>query len=321
MLCRRSLVRLSSLGSAACLAAVVGCYTVDFDETLSDVYYCQTDADCGASQSCFAARCVDDSGPQVTVTGPEPLQNLAFGTTTLTANYDVANFVITEANAVVEGEGKVKVSVVGTDISVISAIEAASLDISSLAPGAYHLHVQALYGDETPYENPSASAYTVFFIEDQNPLRPQIALVHPPPGYVHVVGEPLEVTVAVRNFELQDSGIDCRIDEGCDPWGPDAAMCLPECPVVPAGHPHVYMLDNYPACLGAMPSCSGDYVLSMRTVESVGGVATASIPGDRFTETGAILLSTSIQYNDHLPYPNIEYAIYHQFEITVAERQ
>jgi hypothetical protein len=308
--------------SLVCVAVgfTVGCYKIDFDETLEGVYYCVTDADCGDSQACFQARCVDDSGPQVLVTGPEPLQNLAFGSATLTANYDIQNFTISDANAVVEGQGRVQVSIAGTDISAISMIEAgAELDISTLAPGAYHLYVQAVYGDGTPYTNPSAKAYTVFFIEDENPLRPQVAIVSPPPDYVHIVGEPLEVIVAVRNFTLQDVGTDCRIDEGCDPWAV-GATCLPACPVVPAGHPHVYMLDDFPACLSANPSCNGDYVLSMRLAEAMGGVSTSSIPGDRFLEAGTVTFSASLQYNDHNAYPNVEFGIRDQFTITVQER-
>ena len=317
---RRSLSLLSvALVPAGCLAVLIGCYSIDFDETKSGVYYCTTDTDCGASQACFQFRCVDDSGPQVLVTGPESLQNFAFGTATLTANYTIDNFTISDANANVEGQGKVKVSVVGTDIEVTSIIEAgAEIDISSLEPGAHHLLVQAVYGDGTPYENPSASAYAVFFVEDENPQRPQIALVYPPPGYIHTVGEALPITVAVRNFMLQDMGTDCRIDEGCDPWGPDAAMCLPECAVVPAGHPHVYMLDNFPACLSDSPTCNGDYALSLRTAESEGGVSSSTIPATLFTEPGTVTLSTSIQYNDHLPYPNVDFGVRHQFEIIVV---
>jgi hypothetical protein len=297
-----------------------GCYKIDFDETLSGVYYCVSDSECGDSQACFQSRCVDDSGPQVIVTGPEPLQNVAFGTATLTANYQIQNFTISDANAVVEGEGKVQVSIAGTDIAATAMIEAADLDISSLAPGAYRLFVQAVYGDGTPYENPSASAYTTFYVEDENPERPQIAIVSPPPGYVHILGEPLDVTVAVRNFTLQDAGTDCRIDEGCDPWAVDPG-CLPACPVVPAGHPHVYMLDNFPACLSASPTCNGDYVLSMRTAESSGGVSTATIPADRFTEAGSFTFSATLQYNDHLPYPNIDFGIRDQITITVQARE
>jgi hypothetical protein len=304
------------------MGVTIGCYSVNFDETLSDVYYCLSDADCGESQACFQFRCVDDSGPQVVVTGPELLQNLAFGSATLTANYDIQNFTISDANAVVEGEGKVQVSIAGTDISAISIVEAgAELNISTLTPGAYHLHVQAVYGDGTPYTNPGASAYTLFFIEDENPERPQIAIVWPPPGHVHIVGEPLEVTVAVRNFELHDAGTDCRIDEGCDPWGASADTCLPECDVIPNGHPHVYMLENYPACLSASPSCNGDYALSMRTAESDGEIVTASILADKFTEPGSFTFSAGLQYNDHEPYPNIDFGIRHQSTITVQERE
>lgn len=317
---RASLVFLLAPAAALAMGLTVGCYNVDFDETLSDVYYCVSESDCGESQACFQARCVDDSGPQLAITGPEALQNVAFGTATLTANFDIQNFTISDANAVVEGEGRVHVSIADTDISALAMISAADLDISTLTPGPYRLRVQAVRGDGSPYENPSATAYTTFYIEDVNPQRPQLAIVSPPPDYVHILGEPLEVVVAVRNFTLQDAGTDCRIDEGCDPWAPNAD-CLPECPVVPAGHPHVYMLDNFPACLSASPTCNFDYVLSMRTAESSGGVATATIPGDRFTQAGSFTFSASMQYNDHLPYPNIEFSIYDQITITVQARE
>jgi hypothetical protein len=323
MLEMRRLSPVFLLASVATLAMgiTVGCYKIDFDETLSDVYYCVSDSECGDSQACFQFRCVDDSGPRVSVTGPEPLQNVAFGTATLTANYDIENFTINDANAVVEGEGKVLVSIAGTDITTTAVIGAAELDISALEPGAHRLFVQAVYGDGTPYENPSATAYTVFYLEDVNPQRPQMAIVSPPPDHVHILGEPLEVTVAVRNFTLQDAGTDCRIDAACDPFGPDAAACLPECPVVPGGHPHVYMLDDFPACLSASPTCNFDYVLSMRTAESSGGVSTSTIPAAIFTEAGSFTFSASLQYNDHEPYPNIDFGIRDQITITVQERE
>ncbi|WP_146155448.1 hypothetical protein [Enhygromyxa salina] len=314
-----------ALPVALALGGGAGCYTVDFDETLSNVYYCQAVADCGANQACWQNRCVDDSGPVVTVTGPESLQNLTFDAQTLTVNYSTSNFTISDSNEVVEGEGKIAVSVAGTDISTVSVVSAgAQLDISSLEPGAYRLLVEAVHGDGTPYDNPSASTYTVFYIEDQNPLRPQVAIVSPPPGYVHIVGEPLEVVIASRNFEFVDSGEDCRIDPSCDPWGPMGTPvpdgCLPACPVVPAGHPHIYMLSDYPACLDNALSCNGDYVLSLLSGDSTGDTVTGVIPADRFTEVGTVTFSAGLQYNDHEPYPHENIRLFDQITIELAER-
>ncbi|PRP96288.1 hypothetical protein [Enhygromyxa salina] len=312
------------LPATLALAGMVACYTADFDETLSDVYYCQTSTECGETQTCFQFRCVDDSGPHVRVTGPESLQNVQFGTATLTVNYTAEDFTVSDSNAKTEGEGKLVVSIAGTEISTTSIIsQGAQLDISSLAPGAHRLLVQAVYGDGTPYTNPSATGSAVFYLEAENPSRPQAALVSPLPGYVHVLGEALDVTVAARNFAFVESGEDCRVEDPCDPWGPDAAMCLPACAVVPQGHAHVYMLSDYPACLNNAITCNGDYVLSLRPSESVGvsgTTATARIPADRFTEAGPVTFSIGLQYNDHLPYPNQSVIIYDQITIEVVER-
>lgn len=329
MAAMRRLSFVLALPAAFALGGSVGCYTVDFDETLSNVYYCQTSADCGENQACWQFRCVDDTGPALTVTGPEALQNLTFDAEMLTVNYSATNFTISDSNNVVEGEGKIAVSIVGTDISTISVIEqGAQLNISTLGPGTHRVLVQAVRGDGTPYENPSASVHTVFYIEDANATRPQVAIASPAPGYVHIVGEPLEVVVATRNFDIVDSGEDCRIPDGCDPWGPDMmpvpADCLPECPVVPTGHPHVYMLSNYPACLDNAISCNGDYVLSLRTGElaSVGSgeKVTGIIPETVFTEAGTFTFSAGLQYNDHEPYPNAGIRFFDQITIEVVER-
>lgn len=306
------------------LGGAIACYTADFDETASDVYYCQTSSECGETQTCFQFRCVDDTGPQVRVTGPESLQNLQFGTAMVTVNYTTEGLTVTDSNAKTEGEGKLLVSIAGTELSTTSIVsQGAQLDISTLAPGAHRLLVQAVYGDGTPYTNPSATAATVFYLEDENPERPQAAIVSPLPGYVHVLGESLEVVVAARNFEFVEDGEDCRVDDPCDPWGPDAAMCLPACAVVPQGHAHVYLLSDYPACLGNAITCNGDYVLSLRPGEKVavaGTTAIATIPADRFTEAGTFVFSVGLQYTDHLPYPNQSVIIYDQITIDVAER-
>jgi hypothetical protein len=321
---RLSFILALPLGLAT--AGLVGCYTVDFDESLADVYYCQSDDQCGENQACWEFRCVDDSGPQVEITGPERLQNLPFGTASLTANFNVRDFTYSDSNEKVEGQGKVEISVMGTDISMVLFVEeGAVLDISSLEPGAHRVRVRALHGDDSPYKNPSATAHAVFFIEDENPDRPQVAIVEPPPGYVHMLGEPLEVTVATRKFQYVQSGDDCFIDAGCDPWGPDAQLCLPAtCDPVPNGHSHIYMLPDYPGCLLDAASCNTDYALSLREFvdpEGSGSEVTATIPADRFEEAGTFTFSASLQYNNHFPYPNPEFIVFDQITIEVKPRE
>lgn len=308
-------------------AGLAGCYTTEFDDNAGGVYYCAVDSDCNTGQACQAFACVDDSGPEVQITGPELLQNLASDTTDLTVNYALNDFTISDSDERIEGQGKVRVSIVGTDVEETSVLEqGAQLDITGLTPGAYRLVAEAVYGDGSAYENPSASTYTVFYLEADNPERPQAAIVEPSPTQVHVVNEPLDVVVAARNFTFVGSGEDCRIDADCDPWGPEGDLCIPdavdECELDPSGHAHVYFLDDYPDCLNDEITCNGKYVMSMRpgdNVESDGVTVSATLPASRFEEPGTYTFSIGLQYNDHEPYPGPNFVIYDQFTIEVVE--
>lgn len=317
--------RIFALSATFCLGATASCYTVDFDETAPGVFYCQTGDDCDTNQACWEFRCVDDSGPRAAVTGPEPLQNVQFGTTELTVAYNFDNFEVVESTNVVEGQGQVHVSIAGTDIELMSVnSQGANLDISSLAPGAHRVRVQAVYGDGTAYANPSATVHAVFFLLPENDERPQAAIVFPYPGYRHLVGEPLEVIVATRKFEIVENPDDCIVPAGCDPWGPDAATCVPaDCAIVGQGHPHIYMLDDYPACLGDSVSCNGTYIKSLRPSMGVTATATRAsgvIEGTTFDAPGTYTLSTGLQYGSHAPYPSADFIIHDQITITVGER-
>ena len=307
------------------LAGLAGCYGVDFDPAADGVYYCQSDADCGESQACSQFACVDDSGPQVSLGAPEALQREVFGSATLSVNYSATNFTISDFDGVVEGEGKMLVKVLGTEIEQLALTEnGTNLDISTLAPGPYRLSVQAVRGDGTPYENPGATVIRPFYLEDENPIRPQTVVVFPYEGYVHVVGEPLEVTVGVHSFEFVSDGENCVIEDGCDPWV-EGATCMPmDCDfTAPTGHAHVYNLDDFPACLNDEVSCNGRYIDTLRpsdSVESDGITATGTISGDVFSEPGTITFSIALQYNNHTPYPNKDFVIHDQFTIEVVER-
>ena len=42
------------------------------------------------------------------------------------------------------------------------------------------------------------------------------------------------------------------------------------------------------------------------------------IPGDRFTSTGPMTLTVTLQYNAHDPYPNEDFVIFDQVTISVV---
>src|SRR5690606_15630637 len=95
------------------------------------------------------------------------------------------------------------------------------VDITGLEPGPHRVEIQAIHGDGTPYSNPSSYAYNVFFVASDNPARPLIAIAYPPPGQLHPIDEPLQLRVAVRNFELATQGTDCKVPTDCDPFDPN----------------------------------------------------------------------------------------------------
>src|SRR5690606_37601062 len=139
------------------------------------------------------------------------------------------------------GEGKVRITIDSGTIEQTVVTEGAVIDISALAPGAHRVEIQAVYGDGTPYDNPSSYDHTAFFSPSDNPARPQVAILYPPPGYLHLAGEPLNILVAVRNFDLVDAGSDCKVPTDCDPFDAASPDCIPSCGSPPAGHAHIYL--------------------------------------------------------------------------------
>jgi hypothetical protein len=314
---RKRLLALLLTGLAA------GCYSNSFDETIPNVYYCVEHADCLESQACSQFKCVDDQGPELSLQLPEPLTLVAG--TELIVDFDVTNFVLSDANHFAEGEGKVRISIDGVVMTESFSQAGEVLDITGLAAGTHHIEIQAIHGDGAPYSNPSSYAWTSFFVPSDNPQRPLIAIMYPPPGQMHPIHEPLQLRVAVRNFNLVDAGMDCKPAGGppvpdCDPFVDET--CIPSCMYEdgPTGHVHVYIIPNYPECLLDTPiGCNGDYVLSMRTAEVMGNEVTGELPADTFETTGATKLSVALQYNDHDPFPAKSFIIYDTIEVHVTE--
>lgn len=328
-------MRPCSLALALGFAGLLGCYTANFNEDSSGVYYCKADSDCRQGQACAQFRCVANLGPQVLIKEPELLTEIPANQTSLLVTYEIAGLTVSDSNERVEGQGKVLVRVDDSELSMVSTSpQGLELDLAGgLEPGAHRLWVRAVYGDGTPYANPGATAYAAFYVVEQtaegaDSPRPQVAIVSPGPQHNHVVGEDLDIAISVRNFTIVDNGEDCRLELSCDPWAepdPDADPCEPElgCTLSTQGHAHVYLVPNYPACLEDLPfSCNGEYLLTLRPAESLGtegSVTRAVIPADRFPTAGTFTFTASLQYNNHIPYPNIPFVVFDQVEINVVE--
>ena len=334
----------ATLGLA--LGGLVGCYTVDFDEAESNVFYCQSDDECLDTQACSQFRCVDNRGPQVRIGLPEPLTLVDDGS--IEVAYELADFRVAEGDGRVDGEGKILVELDdGSQLNPVLSTnpEGIQLDVSSLRPGPHRLFVEAVFGDGTPYGNPGARDFIVFFIPPDDARKPQVAFVSPPPGHVHIVGEPLNVELVTRDFQFRADppGAVCEgqfldedldDDDECDPFdnNPDttcatecAAACSEECRLTKLGHPHVYLEPDYPGCLFDEPiSCNGSWVLSLDANAAEPFAENSRVDGTiaatRFSEPGVYRLSVSLQYNDHDPYPTRSHVIFDSFEIEVIER-
>jgi hypothetical protein len=278
---------------------------------------CQTECEsCGPS-------------PELALLSPDSLVVLPLGSTSIGVVFEVAELILDPGDEPVDGQGKVVLALdavpeVATDLVFAEPTLTFELP-GDLPAGPHRLLGQIIRGDDTPYDNPESTTHTVFFIEDANPARPQVAFVEPRPFIEHVLGEPLEIEIAVRNFDLVPNATDCHVAEDCDPF--DLAS---ECTVEPfcdgqsvstTGHVKIYAEPDYPACLFDTPlDCNYEYIASIRPESGPVHQVTATIAGERFEEAGTTTLSVALSYNNHAVYPNRQFVIYDQITIELVER-
>lgn len=285
---------------------------------------CDEQGQCAAGLDCMHLVCVDDRGPQIVVQLPEQLTVVPNDATSLATAVSVTD--------VVDGD---QLELIVDPTAAAPQRELIAIDGNSanaeltlpapLAPGSHHLRARIVDADGQPYPNPSASAEVVLFVRDPDIAdTPQIAVVWPPSGHQHEIGNPLEIEIAVLydSFTFVTSGADCKPLPDCEPeLGP---ACEAECgPVSRLGHAKVFMLPDYPACLFDQPiNCNGLYIASLRPddAELLGdGRVRAVIPAERLLEPGSTPMQVALSYVDHDAYPSKANVIYDEIMLELIE--
>lgn len=305
------------------LGSTAGCYTAVFDGSADGVFFCSTDDDCSPGQLCAVDRCVSDSGPDIRLTGPEPLSKFAAG-----EDFTLSVFVVGSdldldepGPSHREGAGYLQVRIDGDDMGgpVLSG------DISSgvtreltlgpstnTTPGLHRIEVQAFRLDGTPYANPSAFTTGLFWVDDG---EAHVGIADPWPGTPVSATENLDVEIVSLNFQF----IQPDFGEG---------------PIIDGeGHTHVYVDADFPTCL---PGCLFNYAVGgslkppgSEPATTVSGPIDlpASLMGNEDPRT--LPLTASLNYSEHYPVPATstdgpewdDASIYGQFAFDTIELQ
>lgn len=282
-------------------SSTAGCYSADFDPNIDGVFACQADADCSDGQTCMIGVCRSDEGPRLWIMGPEE-------DSTFTDDQPMVSFQLSvrgealeldePGSTHVEGKGYLVVEVDGTELA--SPVASGNLaggvgpliELDDPAPGLHRLRVRAMRLDGKPYLNPSATATTVFWIDDD---LPHIGIRSPWPGDPHPAGVDLPVEVHCLN---------------CAFIKPDLAGGEMIVDPIPEGHTHVFFdrreavpgtLD-LPACL---PECNFDYAQNgsiKPTTDGYTSVVSAPV-GQVPTDEGPLRLTSTLNFTSHTPYP------------------
>jgi hypothetical protein len=289
---------------------------------------CDAEGQCAEGLSCVHLVCADDRGPEVTVLLPESLQ--PFGE-------DSSMTAVAHVGDAIEGDQLEWILDPGSssphrELVAVSDGRAESM-LSLPAPltvGSHHLRARLVDADGTPYPNPSASAEVVVFVPDPViPDTPQLAIVWPPHGHVHRLGNPLEIEVVVlpNSFEITDyDGSDtCQPVPDCVPaFDPS---CQDQCGAVSReGHVKIFMEPDYPNCLLDQPiGCNGSYIAVMRpgddgdTVIGASQIRSLLETKTFFQEPGTVSLTAALSYHDHNPYPNDTAIVYETLNLVLRD--
>lgn len=279
---------------------------------------------CAAGLDCVRLLCADDTGPRVDLSLPSHMSVFGYELTVVSVYMTVTSDNDDDQVEIVVDPG-------GDPQTQLFPIEELykTVDMflqTPLGPGPHRVRVRVVDAGGQPYTNPSATAEHLLFVRDPDiPNTPQVALVWPPSGYQHRIGNPLEVEVAVLpgSFTFAD-GDTCEPLPDCEPaFAPE---CEATCgPVTRYGHAKLYSLSDYPGCLLNTPiDCNGEYIGALRAIGSgelidghqMRGMISAELLGD---EPGSIPLTVALSYSAHDPYPNDANVIHETIELQLVE--
>ncbi|PRQ02395.1 hypothetical protein ENSA5_23220 [Enhygromyxa salina] len=260
---------------------IAGCLTNVPDPALGSTYACVDDSDCPGTQTCLQQVCEAVELPVVKIVNPEDEKPYTY-TDGAAPHAEVLNLAATnlvlrelsESSEAVAGEGHLVVFVDEIEVALIDSGDLSGgvqvpIEIPDV-PGVHRIRVQARLNDGTDYDNETARARNLVWVDDK---RIHVALRSPWPGEsFSLESQPVQATVAV----LGDVSI-----------GP---------PSTGLEHVHVHYGDSFPACLDD-PLCVVGYVGIVPSNDDEFGPV--FLPK---SAAGMVTLTALIKNSDHTTY-------------------
>jgi hypothetical protein len=240
-------MRPTTLASLAALAGLGlgGCFTAEFDPTLTGVFACDSDDDCDADQTCAIDELCRDraSLPFVDVAFPVTLANRTLELSTDAAIVPQISLKLDGTLELAEpggdnvfGEGHIAVLVDDLEPLLFDSISLSSFSQDIPIPneaGAHRLAVELRQNDSTPYGG-GARQTLIVWVDETDSVVPRVVIVRPWPGTPFQPDVDGNAEVEVETFEFTANAI---VDEGSGD-----------------GHVHVYTTGIVPDCAAEEPA-------------------------------------------------------------------
>ncbi len=235
------------LFSLALAATVTGCYGLELDPGIDDVYVCEVDSECALGSACVAGVCRDQAsleGPRIRVLEPPLLAAFPIDqTTAIPIVVGGESLVLSDGDSDDAQAGYIEVLLDGAVVDTITEGDLeAGVSLSSVAApeaaGLHHIGLVARRLDGEPFNGEDAAVASAFWIDDG---REHVGILSPAPGFkVALESEELAIEIASLNFTFVNPGF-------TDPSEVDQNG---------SGYVHLYIDANVPNCI---PSCNFEH--------------------------------------------------------------